>query len=51
MRRARPVDEMQRTVIGHFAVHGAPGVFAFHVPNGGHRKPIEARIGSGWCHD
>jgi hypothetical protein len=44
VRRARPEDEIQRTVFAHFAVRRAPGVFAFHVPNGGWRSPIEAAI-------
>jgi hypothetical protein len=35
---------MQCTFIGHFAVRGAPGVLVFHVPNGSHRKPVEAAI-------
>jgi hypothetical protein len=43
-RRARPEDQIQRAVIAHFAVRGAPGVFVFHPPNGGYRKPTEAAI-------
>src|SRR5690348_9732237 len=43
-RRARPEDQIQRAVFQHFKARGAPGVFAFHVPNGGKRKPIEAAI-------
>jgi hypothetical protein len=43
-RNARPEDAIQRAVFQHFATRRAPGVFAFHVPNGGKRKPIEAAI-------
>jgi hypothetical protein len=25
-------------------MQSSPGVFAFHVPNGGYRRPIEAKI-------
>ena len=46
VKRACPESEgeIQRTVFAHFTVRGAPGVFAFHPPNGGYRKPIEAAI-------
>ena len=44
VRRARPEDEVQRTLIAHFAARRTPGVFVFHVPNGGWRSPIEAKI-------
>jgi hypothetical protein len=43
-RSARPEDIIQRAVFKHLEVRAAPGVFAFHVPNGGKRKPIEAAI-------
>lgn len=43
-RSARPEDQIQRAVFQHLKTRGAPGVFAFHVPNGGKRKPIEASI-------
>ena len=36
--------EIQRTVFAHFAMRGAPGIFAFHPANGGERSPIEAKI-------
>lgn len=42
--RHRPEDAIQRAVFQHLKARSAPGVFAFHVPNGGHRKPIEASI-------
>jgi hypothetical protein len=40
--RARPEDEIQRTLIAHFAARGAGDAFVFAVPNGGVRSPIEA---------
>src|SRR5262245_50676673 len=46
-RSARPEDIIQRAVIKHLRTRPAPGVFAFHVPNGGKRKPIEAAILTG----
>jgi hypothetical protein len=44
MKRRRPEDEIQRAVFQHLAARPAQGVFAFHVPNGGQRSPIEAAI-------
>lgn len=44
MRRARPEDAIQRAVFQHLRARGTSDVFAFHVPNGGKRKPIEAAI-------
>ena len=45
MRRARrPEDEIQRSVIAHFAARGVRDAFVFAVPNGGVRSPIEAAI-------
>lgn len=46
-RSARPEDVIQRAVFAHLRQRGAPGVFAFHVPNGGKRKQIEAAIMKG----
>ncbi len=46
-RRAKPEQAIQRAVFQHLKVRAAPGVFAFHVPNGGYRKPIEAAIMKG----
>jgi hypothetical protein len=46
-RRAQPEAEIQRTVFAHFAARRTPGVFVFHVPNGGARSPIEAAIMKG----
>jgi hypothetical protein len=42
--RSRPEDDIQRAVFTHIRQRAAPGVFAFHVPNGGYRKPREAAI-------
>src|SRR5580692_2272521 len=47
MSRARPEQIIQRAVFDHLRARAAPGVFAFHVPNGGYRKPIEAAIMKG----
>lgn len=47
MRRARPEQQIQRAVFQHLRQRAAPGVFAFHVPNGGYRKPKEAAIMKG----
>jgi hypothetical protein len=43
-RRQRPEQTIQRAVFQHIDARAAPGVFAFHVGNGGYRKPIEAKI-------
>lgn len=37
-------QEIQRAVFKHFDQRSAPGVFAFHCPNGGYRKPKESAI-------
>ena len=37
---SRPEDLIQRTLFQHYHARKAPGTFAFHVPNGGKRKPI-----------
>jgi hypothetical protein len=36
-RRAQPEAAIQRAVFVHLRTRGAPGVFAFHPPNGGYR--------------
>ena len=46
-RRRSYEAQIQRTVFQHLRARAAPGVFAFHVPNGGYRKPIEAAIMKG----
>jgi hypothetical protein len=43
-RRRSPEATIQRCVFAHLRARGAPGVFAFAVPNGGYRKPVEAAI-------
>jgi hypothetical protein len=46
-RRAVPEAQIQRAVFAHIRARAVPGVFAFHVPNGGYRKPVEAAIMKG----
>jgi len=46
-RRRSPEATIQRAVFQHLRARAAPGVFGFHVPNGGHRKPVEAAIMKG----
>src|ERR1700730_8503063 len=40
-------QQIQRALFDHLRLRAAPGVFAFHVPNGGYRQPIEAAIMKG----
>ena len=44
MRRGRPEDVIQRAVFQHIRARGVPGLVAIHVPNGGYRRPVEAKI-------
>lgn len=44
MKHRRPEDFVQRAVLEHLDFRGKPGLFAFHVPNGGGRSPIEGAI-------
>lgn len=44
MRARRPEQAIQKAVFAHIKTRGAPGLFAFAVPNGGYRRPIEAAI-------
>jgi hypothetical protein len=44
MRRAQPEAGIQRAVFEHLRVRGARDMYAFAVPNGGLRSPIEAKI-------
>ena len=44
---ARAEQVIQRAVFEHLRMRAAPGVFAFHVPNGGYRTPTEAAIMQG----
>lgn len=43
-RRSQPEGDIQRAVFAHLRQRAMPGVFAFHVPNGGYRKPREAAM-------
>jgi hypothetical protein len=40
----RPEQLIQKAVIEHLAWRARAGVFAFHVPLGGFRRPVEAAI-------
>lgn len=42
-----PEDGIQRAVFQHIRARGVPGLVAWHTPNGGKRKPIEAAIFKG----
>jgi hypothetical protein len=42
--RSRLEQQIQKAVVDHIAWRGVPGVFAFHVPNGGWRSPVEAMV-------
>jgi hypothetical protein len=44
MARHRPEQQIQRAIIDHLAWRGHVDAFAFHVPLGGYRRPIEAAI-------
>jgi hypothetical protein len=44
LRHSSSEDTIQRAVFQHLRARKAPNVFAFHVANGGKRKPIEAAI-------
>jgi len=41
---SRTEQQIQRFVFAHLRGRPAPGMFAFHPPNGGYRKPVEAAI-------
>jgi hypothetical protein len=43
-RRQQPEAQLQRAVFQHIKLRLAPHAFAFAVPNGGKRNPIEAAI-------
>jgi hypothetical protein len=43
-RRSQPGAAIQRAVFQHLRLRPAAGIFAFHPPNGGARRPIEAAI-------
>ena len=44
MSRARPEQQLQRSVLAHLGRRGVPGLWWCHVPNGGYRGAIEAAI-------
>jgi hypothetical protein len=44
VRRQQPEAAIQRAVFEHLRIRPAAGVFAFHCPNGGARRPIEGAI-------
>src|ERR1700676_1390793 len=44
MIRRRPEDVIRRAVFDHIRARGAPGLVAWHPPNGGKRCRIEAAI-------
>jgi hypothetical protein len=44
MRRARPEQAIQAALCEHLRMHAVRNLFWFHVPNGGLRSPIEAKI-------
>ena len=43
-RRQRPEQAIQRAVLEHLRLRGAPDLFAFHPANGGYRSPVEAMV-------
>ena len=43
-RHRHPEQQLQKAVLEHLRWRGVPGLFAFHVPNGGWRSPVEAAI-------
>ena len=48
MKHWRPSEqEIQRAVFQHIRARGVPGLFSFHVPNGGYRRRTEAAILNG----
>jgi hypothetical protein len=44
MSRARPEQQLQRSVLAHLGRRGVPGLWFAHVPNGGYRTAIEGAI-------
>jgi len=43
-RRRHSEQQLQKAVLEHLRWRGVPELFAFHVPNGGWRSPVEAAI-------
>jgi hypothetical protein len=46
-RRSQPEAQIQRAVFQHLRARGVPGMIAWHTPNGGKRRPVEAAIMKG----
>src|SRR5262245_9510184 len=44
MTRRRPEQQLQRAIVGHLRWRARPGVWWTHIPNGGWRSPIEAKV-------
>src|SRR6516162_5797775 len=44
MRRRQPEQTIQRALFQHIRVRGVDGLVAIHVPNGGLRSRVEAKI-------
>src|SRR5262249_2251000 len=44
MSRARPEQQLQKTILAHLSRRGMPGLWYCHIPNGGYRGAIEAAI-------
>lgn len=42
--RRKPEEAIQRALVQHYKVRGAPGVFMCAIPNGGYRRPTEAAV-------
>jgi hypothetical protein len=43
-RRAQPEQQIQRAIVAHLSARGSKNMFWFSIPNGGHRRPVEAAI-------
>jgi hypothetical protein len=43
----RPEQSIHRAVFQHLAARPQLNVFGFHVPNGGYRSPVEAKVLAG----
>ena len=47
MRRRQPEQQIQRALFQHIRARGVGGLVAIHVPNGGFRSRVEAKILTG----
>jgi hypothetical protein len=47
LRPRQPEVAIQRTVVAHPRCRGSLGAVCWHVPNGGYRRPAEAKIMAG----